>query len=46
MIYEHIRNPKDPADWKEPDEWIPREIGEDKATTWLCRLWRKSGQTG
>lgn len=40
-IQEHIRSPKDPADWKEPDEWIPKRLmgpSQDLA----LEIWRKS----
>ncbi len=42
-IYEHIRNPKDPADWKEPEEWIPKRLTGPSHDLALD-LWRKSGQ--
>ncbi len=42
-IYEHIRSPKDPADWKEPETWIPERLTGPSHDLAL-RLWRKSGQ--
>lgn len=42
-IYEHIRNPKDPADWKEPEEWIPKRL-KGPSHDLALHLWRKSGR--
>lgn len=42
-IYEHIRNPKDPANWKDPEEWIPQRLAGPSHELAL-HLWRKSGQ--
>ena len=40
-IYEHIRSPKDPFNWKEPEEWIPRILtGENRELA--LRIWRES----
>ncbi len=40
-IYEHIRSPKDPFNWKEPEDWIPRLLTDDSCDLAL-RLWRNS----
>ena len=40
-IYEHIRSPKDPFNWKDPDDWIPRLLFGDSRELALC-LWRKT----
>ena len=40
-IYEHIRNPKDPFNWKEPEAWIPRLLTDDSRVLAL-RIWRDS----
>ncbi len=42
-IYEHIRNPKDPFNWKEPDDWIPRLL-KDNSCDLALRVWRESAQ--
>ncbi len=40
-IYEHIRSPKDPFNWKEPEDWIPRLLTDDSRDLAL-RFWRHS----
>ena len=44
-IYEHIRNPKDPFNWKEPEVWIPLllKYNEDSRVLAL-RIWRDSNR--
>lgn len=40
-IYEYIRSPKDPFNWKEPEDWIPRLLTGDSRDLAL-RFWRNS----
>ncbi len=40
-IYEYIRSPKDPFNWKEPEDWIPRLLTGDSRDLAL-RFWRRS----
>lgn len=42
-IYEHIRNPKDPFNWKEPEDWIPRILTNESRALAL-RIWRDSSR--
>ena len=25
-IYEHIRSPQNPVDWRDPEAWIPKKL--------------------
>ena len=40
-IYEYIRSPKDPFNWKEPEDWIPRLLTGDSRDLALS-FWRRS----
>lgn len=44
-IYAHIRNPKDPFNWKDPDDWIPLLLKDNEDSRVLAlRIWRDSNQ--
>ncbi len=41
-IYEHIQNPQNPVNWKDPEAWIPQRLtGENRELA--LRIWRESG---
>lgn len=41
-IYEHIGKPKNPFDWRDPEEWIPQMLADEDRELAL-RIWRDSG---
>ena len=40
-IYEHIRSPQNPVDWKDPEAWIPQKLA-GKSCDLALHFWRKS----
>ncbi|MCY4540656.1 MAG: restriction endonuclease [Chloroflexi bacterium] len=41
-IYEHIQNPQNPVNWKDPEAWIPQRLtGKDRELA--LKIWRGSG---
>jgi len=40
-IYEHVQNPQNPVNWKDPEAWIPQRLsGENRELA--LRIWRES----